>query len=213
MTKILVLLLGLLGCHGLPEVEISRGKRLYKGYQVLRSMPGSDFERSALLMLDQSVDFWSEVGPHSEQVDLMVEPSQIARVTAYLRNSGIDYQVMISDLQADIDQENEPDFNSTIGLPQTRRDKRQNGKRQRGRRGHNKEQRRQLREKLLLKKITCNIKNHQVDPGKPLGAPGARPSSATAVSETTWTQETTGISLPASARSGRRQQLFFFHSL
>ena len=34
MTKILVLLLGLLGCHGLPEVEISRGKRLYKGYQV-----------------------------------------------------------------------------------------------------------------------------------------------------------------------------------
>jgi len=164
MTKILVLLLGLLGCHGLPEVEISRGKRLYKGYQVLRSMPGSDFERSALLMLDQSVDFWSEVGPHSEQVDLMVEPSQIARVTAYLRNSGIDYQVMISDLQADIDLENEPDFSkfsgfvhtvhililklrkphhiinylmehpssdSTIGLPQTRRDKRQNGKRQR----------------------------------------------------------------------------------
>ena len=133
---------------------------------------------------------------------------------------------MISDLQADIDQENEPDFSkfsgfvhtihililklrkphhiinylmehpssdSTIGLPQTRRDKRQNAQRQRGRRGHNKEQRRQLREKLLLKKRNnCNIKNHQVDPGKPLGAPGARPSSATAVSETTWTQETTG---------------------
>ena len=71
------------------------------------------------------MDFWSEVGPHSEQVDLMVEPSQVskvnpymshcqiyvitkanaivlpipvlsfqvARVTAYLRNSGIDYQV------------------------------------------------------------------------------------------------------------------------
>ena len=37
---------------------------------------------------------------------------------------------------------------STIGLPQTRRDKRQNG-RQRGRRGHNKDQRRQLSEKLL----------------------------------------------------------------
>ena len=33
MTMVLVLLLGLLGCHGLPEVEISRGKRLYKGYQ------------------------------------------------------------------------------------------------------------------------------------------------------------------------------------
>ena len=80
-------------------------------------------------MCASGVDFWSEVGPHSEQVDLMVEPSQvqkvkpihfnfchsydiffkyllivqnkniiticlqIARVTAYLRNSGIEYQV------------------------------------------------------------------------------------------------------------------------
>ena len=26
------------------------------------------------------VDFWSEVGPHSEQVDLMVEPSQVSKV-------------------------------------------------------------------------------------------------------------------------------------
>ena len=34
MTIFLVLLLGFLGCDGLPEVEISRGKRLYKGYQV-----------------------------------------------------------------------------------------------------------------------------------------------------------------------------------
>ena len=89
---------------------------------------------------------------------------------------------MISDLQADIDQENEPDFSksfsffssqidivlfpvleirtcsldhfysesftdTTVGLPQTRRDKRQNS-RPRGRRGQNKEQRRQLSEKL-----------------------------------------------------------------
>ena len=46
--------------------------------------------------------------------------------------------------------------------------------------------------KIAVKKIICDNKNHQVDPGKPLGAPGARPSSATAVSETTWTQETTG---------------------
>ena len=83
---------------------------------MLRSLPSSDFERSALLMLDQSkpwyicihvdsnalkdtlvvrycwrsnvfelscvlgVDFWSEVGPHTEQVDLMVEPSQVSKV-------------------------------------------------------------------------------------------------------------------------------------
>ena len=38
MTIILVLLLGLLGCRaGLPEVEISTGRRLYKGYQVWTS--------------------------------------------------------------------------------------------------------------------------------------------------------------------------------
>ena len=29
------------------------------------------------------VDFWSEVGPHSEQVDLMVEPSQVSKVKPY----------------------------------------------------------------------------------------------------------------------------------
>ena len=89
---------------------------------------------------------------------------------------------MISDLQADIDQENEPDFSewfpvfsskmiffipvleicsyilthfhsefftdTTVGLPQTRRDKRQNSQRPRGRRGQNKEQRRQLSDKM-----------------------------------------------------------------
>ena len=112
-------------------------------------------------------------------------------------------QVMISDLQADIDQENEPDFSkfsclvfvhiyqmqskyslkvikphhqlsdkvlltdSTIGLPQTRRDKRQNA-RQRGRRGHNKDQRRQLSEKLL-KGTTC----HNFLPGWPWGTFGS----------------------------------------
>ena len=29
------------------------------------------------------VDFWSEVGPHSEQVDLMVEPSQVSKVICH----------------------------------------------------------------------------------------------------------------------------------
>ena len=37
---------------------------------------------------------------------------------------------------------------TTVGLPQTRRDKRQNSQRPRGRRGQNKEQRRQLSDKL-----------------------------------------------------------------
>ena len=30
------------------------------------------------------VDFWSEVAPHSEQVDLMVEPSQVSKVNPYV---------------------------------------------------------------------------------------------------------------------------------
>ena len=33
------------------------------------------------------VDFWSEVGPHSEQVDLMVEPSQVSKVNPYVITS------------------------------------------------------------------------------------------------------------------------------
>ena len=97
---------------------------------MLRSLPGSDFQRSALLMLDQSkssqmpadgffvrtcwfyqkiclkscrrcnlfelscvagVDFWSEVGPHSEQVDLMVEPSQVSKVNPYVITSAFNF--------------------------------------------------------------------------------------------------------------------------
>ena len=43
---------------------------------------------------------------------------------------------------------NEIFTDTTVGLPQTRRDKRQNSQRPRGRRGQNKEQRRQLSDKM-----------------------------------------------------------------
>lgn len=127
-----VVLAVVLGAMALPEVEIGQGKRLYRGFKVLRSLPRTDGQRSALLRLSQSVDFWSEVGPRTEKVDIMVEPHQVTRVANYLSNNGIDFEVMISDLQADIDEENQLDFNSTVALPHSRRDKRQNV-RQRGR--------------------------------------------------------------------------------
>ena len=39
------------------------------------------------------VDFWSEVGPRTEKVDIMVEPHQVTRVANYLSNNGIDFEV------------------------------------------------------------------------------------------------------------------------
>ena len=39
------------------------------------------------------MDFWSEVGPRTEQVDIMVEPQQVDRLAAYLAIQGVHYQV------------------------------------------------------------------------------------------------------------------------
>ena len=81
------------------------------------------------------VDFWSDVGPDSKVVDIMVDPLQVERVSEYLSLHGVQFEVclvshggswlslavicklafvyhfsfkvMIEDLQREIDMENE----------------------------------------------------------------------------------------------------------
>jgi len=103
---------------GLPNVEISQGQRLYTGYKVFRAFPVSPQQRAALLRLEDEVDFWSEIGPESEQVDFLVDPFTQDRILNFLAYYGVDVEVLIRDLQHEIDNED--------GLEEVRRPKRQN---------------------------------------------------------------------------------------
>jgi len=127
----------------LPEVDIEYGVRLYTGYQVLRAFPHTVDQRAALVSLGNSVDFWTEIGPASKQVDIMVEPEDVTRITNFLKISDIPFEVMIRDLQADIEKENSIDpwessnkidpWDSSTALTQIIRTKRQNKQRLRPR--------------------------------------------------------------------------------
>ena len=52
------------------------------------------------------------------QVDLMVEPAQQARVHHYLSYTGIDWEVLLADLQTEIDKENDVDLFNIYGRVQ-----------------------------------------------------------------------------------------------
>jgi len=113
----------------IPGIEIPVGRRLYTGYKILRATPQTPQQRAALLVLEEGVDFWTDVGPETSEVDMMVDPYHIGRVSEYLSLNGIYFKVMIEDLQKDIDSENDVDIlpdTSDQNLPQKKRDKRQN---------------------------------------------------------------------------------------
>lgn len=124
----LTILLSIHQVFSMPGVEITVGKRLYTGYKVLRAAPKSEEQRSALLWLQEGVDFWSDIGPESKAVDIMVDPYHVERVSEYLSLKGVEFKVMIQDLQREIDMENEVDdiYDAQRFLPSQTRDKRQN---------------------------------------------------------------------------------------
>lgn len=114
-----------------PSVEISVGKRLYTGYKILRASPQTQQQRTALLLLQEGVDFWSDIGADNKPVDIMVDPGHVDRVKQYLSLNGIDFEVMIEDLQKEIEVENDTqdifdDDDLQRFLPPQKRDKRQN---------------------------------------------------------------------------------------
>jgi len=113
-----VLMLG--SVVSLPNVDISEGHRLYRGYKVLRAHPQSEQQRAALLQLEDEVDFWSEIGPDSTNVDFLVDPFDQDRILHYLAYFGLDVEILIEDLQQEIDNED------STSLREVKRLKRQN---------------------------------------------------------------------------------------
>ena len=57
----------------------------------------------AFLLLD--IDFWSEIGSESQNVDFMVDPMNLDRISYYLAYHGVDFEVLIDDVQSAIDNE------------------------------------------------------------------------------------------------------------
>lgn len=124
MSNSLICCLMVVSVSGLPNVEISQGQRLYTGYKVLRAFPVSPQQRAALLQLEDEVDFWSEIGPESVQVDFLVDPFDQDRILHFLAYFGLDVEVLVENLQHEIDNENGP--GSQTGMAEIRRPKRQN---------------------------------------------------------------------------------------
>ena len=70
------------------------------------------------------VDFWSEIGPESVQLDFLVDPFDQDRILHFLAYFGLDVEVLVENLQHEIDNENGP--GSQTGMAEIRRPKRQN---------------------------------------------------------------------------------------
>ena len=70
------------------------------------------------------VDFWSEIGPESVQVDFLVDPFDQDRILHFLAYFGLDVEVLVEDLQHEIDNEN--GSGPQTHMAEVRRPKRQN---------------------------------------------------------------------------------------
>uniref|UniRef100_A0A8C7ZLW0 Carboxypeptidase A1 n=1 Tax=Oryzias sinensis TaxID=183150 RepID=A0A8C7ZLW0_9TELE len=80
-------------------------------HQVLRIVPKDEVQRSQLKnleeMMESELDFWREVTRVSTPVDVRVPSHALQFVKDFLGNQNIEYSVMIQDLQAVLDEEQE----------------------------------------------------------------------------------------------------------
>ena len=74
----------------------------------------------AIELFYSEVDFWSEIGPDSTNVDFLVDPFDQDRILHYLAYFGLDVEILIEDLQQEIDNED------STSLREVKRPKRQN---------------------------------------------------------------------------------------
>ncbi|XP_028286172.1 carboxypeptidase A1-like isoform X2 [Parambassis ranga] len=90
-------------------IGIVLGKETFEGHQVLRIVPKDDFQLSAIKKLEDmmEVDFWREVSDVNTPVDVRVSVHSLPSVKMYLKTQNIKYSIMIKDLQAMLDEEQE----------------------------------------------------------------------------------------------------------
>ncbi|XP_028286450.1 carboxypeptidase A1-like isoform X2 [Parambassis ranga] len=90
-------------------IGIVLGKETFEGHQVLRIVPKDDFQLSAIKKLEDimKLDFWREVSNVNTPVDVRVPVHSLPSVKRYLKTQNIKYSIMIKDLQAMLDEEQE----------------------------------------------------------------------------------------------------------
>jgi len=113
----LVLILAVGGAHCL---DVAAVRKVYDGYQVIRTFPDTGAKLDVLKSIEDSVETWTPVSGQVTSIDLMISPKQMPLVKALLKCSDIKYSITIIDLQRAIDVENVetdkvPEFRGTCG--------------------------------------------------------------------------------------------------
>uniref|UniRef100_A0A3Q1FKC7 Carboxypeptidase A1 n=1 Tax=Acanthochromis polyacanthus TaxID=80966 RepID=A0A3Q1FKC7_9TELE len=84
-------------------------KESFEGHQVLRIIPKNDIQLSLIKELEDMIhfelDFWRELSGVNTPVDVRVPFHSLQSVKIYLETQGIEYSVMIEDLQMMLDEE------------------------------------------------------------------------------------------------------------
>ncbi|XP_049578681.1 carboxypeptidase A1 [Syngnathus scovelli] len=87
------------------------GKETFEGHQVLRMVAKDEAQLSLLTQLEDieeyGVDFWKEAKDLDSYVDVRVPVESLEAVKLFLESNNIDYSIMIEDLQAILDEEQE----------------------------------------------------------------------------------------------------------
>jgi len=95
----LLLMLGAVSCQ--------ETRKLYSGYQMVRTEPSSPEQLKVVESLEAAVEAWTPVvGLTNTSVDLTVEPRFVGVIKQLLQCKGIKYSTAILDIQAAIDTEN-----------------------------------------------------------------------------------------------------------
>ncbi|XP_060932612.1 carboxypeptidase A5 [Limanda limanda] len=90
---------------------VSLCKETFEGDQVLRIIPKDEVELSLIKnledMIEFELDFWKDVADVDTPVHIRVPFPGLQSTKLYLESRGIDYSIMIEDLQAMLDEEQE----------------------------------------------------------------------------------------------------------
>ena len=106
MRKTLTTLAVLVAASVTHSLDVASDRKLYDGYQVIRTFPDSEEKLELLKSIESSVETWTPVSGNMTSVDIMISPKQIPLVKALLKCSNIKYSTTILDLQRAIDVEN-----------------------------------------------------------------------------------------------------------
>ncbi|KAJ9594113.1 hypothetical protein L9F63_014429 [Diploptera punctata] len=94
--------------RALEEEPVSELRISYEGSKLLKVTAPSDEKKEALRTLEdtEGVEVWMTIAANSSTMDVLVKPESADKVKEFLDENGLQFDVVIDDLQAAIDAEN-----------------------------------------------------------------------------------------------------------